>query len=63
MKTEKTTLHLNVDKKVLDKYQQIYPRSTRTRLVENLFRIVVDNKEMFDRIFFMDLLDGTIANC
>lgn len=63
MKTEKITLHLNIDRKVLDKYQQIYPRSTRTRLVENLFRIVVDNKEMFDRIFFMNLLDGTLINC
>lgn len=62
MKTEKITLHLNIDKKVLDKYQQVYPRSTRTRLVENLFKIVVDDKDLFDRIFFKDLISGSTFN-
>lgn len=59
---EKTTIHLNIDTKVLDKYMQVYKRDTRTRLVENLFRIVVDDRDLFDRIFFMDLLNGSSVN-
>lgn len=60
--SDKTTLHLNIDTKVLEKYKQVYKRDTRTRLVENLFRLVVDDRDLFDRIFFMDLLNGSFVN-
>lgn len=54
-KNDKVTFHINVDKNLAEQFEQCYPRC-RTRLVENLLRCVIQDKELFDRIFFCDLL-------
>lgn len=52
---KKVTFHINVDKQLAERFEKAYPRC-RTRLIENLLRLVCDDKDLFDRIFFCDLL-------
>ena len=54
MKKDKITFHINVDKDVAERFEKIYPRC-RSRLFSNLLRLVCDDKDLFDRIFFCDL--------
>lgn len=58
---DKVTLHVNVDKKVLDNFEQIYPRC-RTRLIQNLLKLVCEDKLLFDKIFFCDMLKNHDPN-
>ena len=55
MRENKVTLHINVDKSIVDNFEKIYPRC-RSRLVTNLFRLVISDRDLFERIFFCDLL-------
>ena len=52
---DKVTLHVNVDRQVLDNFEKIYPRC-RSRLIQNLLKLVCDDKILFDKIFFCDML-------
>lgn len=54
-KTDKVTLHVNVEKQILDNFEKIYPRC-RTRLIQNLLKLVCEDKILFDKIFFCDML-------
>lgn len=54
-KTDKVTLHVNVDRQILDNFEKLYPRS-RTRLIQNLLKLVCDDEILFDKIFFCDML-------
>lgn len=58
---EKVTLHVNVDKNVLDNFEKLYPRC-RTRLIQNLLKLVLDDKILFDKIFFCDMLKNHDSN-
>lgn len=58
---EKVTLHVNVDKNVLDNFEKFYPRC-RTRLIQNLLKLVLDDKILFDKIFFCDMLKNHDSN-
>lgn len=50
-----TTVHVNIDKSVIEQFEKLYPHC-RKRFIENSFRSASISKELFDRIFFMDLL-------
>lgn len=54
-KIDKVTLHVNVEKQILDNFEKIYPRC-RTRLIQNVLKLVCEDKILFDKIFFCDML-------
>lgn len=56
-KNDKVTLHVNVDRQILDNFEKMYPRC-RSRLVQNLLKLVCDDKILFDKIFFCDILSN-----
>lgn len=51
---DKVTLHVNVERQVLDNFEKMYPRC-RSRLIQNLLKLVLDDKILFDKIFFCDM--------
>lgn len=51
------TVHVNVDKSVLEQFEKLYPHC-RKRFIENAFRLAGNSKEVFDKIFFMDLISN-----
>lgn len=59
MKKDKVTFHINIDRELAERFEKIYPRS-RTRLFTNLLRLVCEDEDLFDRIFFCDLLRNKI---
>lgn len=54
-RNDKVTLHVNVDKQVLDNFEKVHPRC-RTRLIQNLLKLVCEDNILFDKIFFCDML-------
>lgn len=56
-----TTVHVNIDKSVLEQFEKLYPHC-RKRFIENCFRSANISKDVFDRIFFMDLLKDAHNN-
>lgn len=60
-KNDKVTLHVNVDRQILDNFEKMYPRC-RSRLVQNLLKLVCDDKILFDKIFFCDILSNHDSN-
>lgn len=52
-----TTVHVNIDKSVLEQFEKLYPHC-RKRFIENAFRSANISKDVFDKIFFMDLLSS-----
>lgn len=60
-KNDKVTLHVNVDRQILDNFEKMYPRC-RSRLVQNLLKLVCNDKILFDKIFFCDILSNHDSN-
>lgn len=57
-KNNKTvTVHTNVDSKVIDNFNLLYPRC-RTRFINNALRLATIDKILFDKIFFCDILNS-----
>lgn len=56
-RSDKITLHVNIDRQILDNFEKIYPRC-RTRLIQNLLKLVCNDKILFDKIFFCDMLNN-----
>lgn len=54
-KSDKITLHCNIERSVLERFDKAYPHC-RTRFVENAFLCALEDKIVFDKIFFKDLL-------
>lgn len=57
MRENRITLHINVDRDLIDRFDRLYP-SCRRRFVENSIRLATNSKEVFDKIFFCDLLSN-----
>lgn len=55
MRENQITLHINVDRDLIDRFDRQYP-SCRRRFVENAIRLATNSRETFDKIFFCDLL-------
>ena len=49
------TIHINVKRENIEQFEKLYPRCRR-RFIENAIRSANLSKDIFDRIFFMDLL-------
>lgn len=56
LKEHTTTVHANIPDSVLKQFDSAYP-SCRTRFISNAMRIAANNKTLFDKIFFCDLLN------
>lgn len=54
----KITIHTNVDKKYIEAFDLQY-KGCRTRFIENALRLAANNRELFDKIFFCDLLSSS----
>lgn len=60
-KSKTVTVHTNVDKNVLELFDKMYP-TCRTRLIQNVLYLCTTKKEIFDKIFFYELLkDSNLA--
>lgn len=60
-KEHTTTVHTNIPDSVLKQFDLVYP-SCRTRFITNAMRIAANNKAVFDKIFFCDLLNVADSN-
>ena len=56
-KNKTVTVHTNVDSKVIDNFNMLYPRC-RTRFINNALRLATTDKLLFDKIFFCDILES-----
>lgn len=56
-KQNKSTLHVNIDSDLLKRFDSLYPRCRR-RFLQNALRVACQNRSDFDKIFFVDLLNG-----
>lgn len=56
--SEKITLHVNVNRDLVQKFDNLYP-SSRTRFIENAIKLSLNDRMFFERIFFCDLLNGS----
>lgn len=52
---EKVTLHTNVDKSIVDLFNRQY-KGCRTRFIQNAMKLANSDRNLFDKIFFCDLL-------
>lgn len=60
-KEHTTTVHANIPDSILNQFDAAYP-SCRTRFISNAMRIAANNKTVFDKIFFCDLLNVADSN-
>lgn len=60
-KEHTTTVHVNVPDSVLHQFDSAYP-SARKRFITNAMRIAANNRTVFDKIFFCDLLHVADSN-
>lgn len=51
------TIHINVDRDIIERFDRLY-KSCRTRFIRNALSLAVNNKLVFDKIFFKDLLSN-----
>lgn len=56
------TLHINVDKDIVEHFERQY-KGCRTRFIRNAFRLANNNRDLFDKIFFCDLLSSSNVVC
>lgn len=49
------TVHVNIDKQVLELFDRQY-KSCRTRFIRNAMKLANKDRDLFDKIFFCDLL-------
>lgn len=59
MPKNKTTIHVYMDKRIVEVFQQAYPHC-RNRFIENAMRLALSDKNLFDRIFFYDILNNGV---
>lgn len=52
------TVHVNIDKQVLDLFDRQY-KSCRTRFIRNAMKLANKDRDLFDKIFFCDLLSSS----
>lgn len=50
-----TTVHVNVNDSVLDIFDRMYP-SCRTRFINNAMALANNDRNLFDKIFFKDII-------
>lgn len=55
MKKNELTLHINCDRELISRFDRLYPHC-RKRFVENAIKLATNNREIFDKIFFCDIL-------
>lgn len=52
------TVHVNIDKQVLELFDRQY-KSCRTRFIRNAMKLANKDRDLFDKIFFCDLLSSS----
>lgn len=52
------TVHVNIDKQVLELFDRQY-KSCRTRFIRNAMKLANKDRDLFDKIFFCDLLSNS----
>lgn len=57
------TMHVNINKDVLETFDNLYPTSRR-RFTERCFALAIEDKLFFERVFFNHLLknDNSLSN-
>lgn len=60
-KDKTLTVHVNVDKDVLELYDRLYPH-TRRRFICEAMKMATESREVFDKIFFRELLSNHDSN-
>lgn len=55
----KRTYHVFVDKSIGDSFEQAYPHC-RSRFITNAMKLCLSDKNLFDKIFFCDLLSNGV---
>lgn len=56
--TNTLTVHVNIDKQVLELFDRQY-KSCRTRFIRNAMKLANKDRDLFDKIFFCDLLSSS----
>lgn len=56
-KKKTTTIHININDETLELFDSAFP-SCRRRFIQNAMDLALKNKELFDRIFFCDIIQN-----
>lgn len=51
----KITVHTNIEKSIVELFDRQY-KSCRTRFIQNAMKLACSDRNLFDKIFFCDLL-------
>lgn len=63
MSSEKTiTLHVNVPKSLVEVFDKMYPASRR-RFISRAMLLATQHREVFDKIFFSDIITNNGESC
>lgn len=55
---EKITLHTNIEKDIVELFNRQY-KGCRTRFIQNAMKLANSDRDLFDKIFFCDLLSNS----